>query len=142
MVSADAVRAVVQVAIAVDFAMNTAAWWHLAVSSAVLGAAAAFFGPASTGVVPQIVAAERLQEANALIALSRSAIDIAGPAVSGVLVAEVGYAVVFAVDGASFVASGCFLVAARLPPTRPAAPQPLLDAFREGASEVRMPWTG
>ena len=49
-------------------------------------AAQAFFGPASTGVVPETISGARLQEANALLKLSEGAASIVGPALAGVLV--------------------------------------------------------
>ena len=62
-------------------------------------------------------AAERLQEANALLGLARSGIEVFGPVVSGLVVATLGFGIVFAVDAASFVASFLCLAAMRLPRT-------------------------
>lgn len=115
MMAADIARAVVQALIAAAFFIGTIEVWQLALASGVFGAASAFFNPASTGLIPQIVSAERLQEANALLSLSRSAINVFGPAVSGVVVATLGFGVVFAVDAATFIASFVFLAAMRLP---------------------------
>lgn len=44
--------------------------WHLALLAFVNGCGTAFFMPASTGLLPQVVPEERLQEANALFSLS------------------------------------------------------------------------
>ncbi len=71
MIVADAVRAVVQGLVALSFFLGTAEVWQLVVQSALVGAVSAFFGPASTGLVKEIVSSTRLQEANALIAGSR-----------------------------------------------------------------------
>ena len=43
--------------------------------------------PASTALVPETVALQNLQSANALLGLTRAATMIAGPALAGVLVA-------------------------------------------------------
>ena len=53
------------------------------VTAAIFGAASAFFGPASDGLVPQTISAANLQPANALLGISRNALNIFGPAVSG-----------------------------------------------------------
>jgi MFS family permease len=142
MIAADVVRAVTQGVVALAFFAGAVEWWHLAVSSSVFGAASAFFGPASTGLVPKLVPAARLQEANALLGLSRNSIEVFGPALSGVLVATVGYEVVFAVDALSFVASGLFLLAMRLPRALPSIPkQSFLADAKDGLAEVRArPW--
>ena len=115
MMAADVVRAAVQALLAVAFFTDSIRIWQLAVGSALFGAAGAFFNPASTGLVPELVSRERLQEANALLGLARSAIEVFGPVVSGIVVATLGFGVVFAVDAASFVASFACLAAMRLP---------------------------
>lgn len=137
MVAADVVRAVVQAVIALAFFTDMIAVWQLALSSALFGIASAFFGPASTGLVPQLVSAGRLQEAHALLGLSRNAIEIFGPAISGILVATVGYGIVFAIDSASFVASFACLVGIRLP-ARIQQPERkgFLTEARDGLREV------
>src|SRR6266700_2013196 len=63
MLWSDAIRAVSQAAIAVLLLSGNAQLWHLIVSSAVWGTAAAFFTPASTSVVPETVSPARLQQA-------------------------------------------------------------------------------
>ena len=115
MVSADVVRALVHGLIALAFFTDVIEVWYLILSSAVFGAASAFFGPASTGLVKTIVPPARLQEANALLGLSDRIVSIFGPALAGLLVAAAGYGVVFAIDAATFVASASFLLAMRLP---------------------------
>ncbi len=118
MLSTDLVRAVSQGTIAFLLLSGHAAVWNLALSSAIWGAASAFFTPASTGVVPATVSAPRLQQANALTGLTRNVIGLGAPIASGLLVASVGAGVVFAIDSASFVASAFFLLQLRLPKTR------------------------
>ncbi len=111
MMGADVLRALVQALIALAFFTESVQIWQLAVASALFGTASAFFNPASTGLIPSIVSAERLQEANALLGLTRGLTEIAGPAISGLIVASLGFGVVFAIDSASFVASFACLAA-------------------------------
>ena len=101
MIASDAVRGAVQAVVALAFLTDAVEVWHLAVSSAIVGAAGSFFQPASTGLVPQIVSPGRLQEANALLGLSRNAIELFGPVLSGVLVATAGYSLIWAIDAAA-----------------------------------------
>src|SRR5919106_1758258 len=100
---------------------DAAALWHFLFISAVMGASSAFFRPASTGLVPQTVSAARLQQANALMSLSRSAITVFGPVASGALVAAAGTGWVFAINGATYLASALFLAALRVRPAGRAA---------------------
>jgi MFS family permease len=88
MMAADVLRALVQALIAVSFFTGSVQIWQLATASALFGTASAFFNPASTGLVPRVVSGERLQEANALLGLTRGVTDIAGPTISGLIAAK------------------------------------------------------
>lgn len=136
MVTCDAVRAVVEAAVFVLLITGAMEVWTFAVSAGIFGAASAFFGPASTGLVAETVPPARLQEANALLSVSSTAASVAGPAVSGILVATVGAAWVFAIDAATFVASGLFLAALRLAPHLAPAKRRFLADLHEGWREV------
>jgi MFS family permease len=137
MMTSDVLRAVVQALIAITFFTGHAHVWELATASAVFGFAGAFFNPASTGLIPSIVAAEQLQEANALLSLSRGILEVGGPAVAGVIVATLGFGVVYAVDSASFVASFFCLAAMRLPAAiERMGGRSMLAEAREGVREL------
>src|SRR5262245_6992532 len=122
MLGADAARAVTQAVVAVLLFTDEARLWQLLVLFALYGAADAFFAPASTGLVPEVVTADRLQQANALLALTTSASAVVGPALSGLLVALLGSGTVFALDAATFAVSSLALASLRLPRTRAALP--------------------
>lgn len=115
MVGADVIRGSVNLIVAVLLLTGGAQLWHLAAAAAITGAASAFFVPASTGLIPETVSPGRLQQANALMSLSRNASQIIGPSVSGLMVATIGPGWVFVVDGATFGVSAVSLLALRLP---------------------------
>jgi DHA3 family tetracycline resistance protein-like MFS transporter len=80
--------------------------WHVALLAAVYGTGAAFHAPAFDALVPQLLAGERLAQANALDQLVRPlALRLAGPAVGGVLVGVAGAGGVFVLDTGSFLIS-------------------------------------
>jgi MFS family permease len=114
MLAADGVRALVQAAVAALLLSGAAEIWHLGVAGFVSGAASAFFIPAAVGLVPDTVSTGRLQQANAMMALSRNAAEIVGPALAGVLVAVIGPGWVFVVDAASYAASTVTLLTLRI----------------------------
>ena len=93
---------------------GTAEVWMLAVLAFVYGTAAAVFMPALMGLIPQTVSQTRLQEANALLALTRSIASVAGPAIAGVLVVAAGSGEAIAVDAATFAFSALCLARMRL----------------------------
>src|SRR6266496_470307 len=90
MLASDVLRTISQALVAVLLLTGSAEVWMLAVLSFVYGTAAAFFMPALIGLIPQTVGAARLQEANALIALTRSIASVAGPALAGAIIALSG----------------------------------------------------
>ncbi|RKT19818.1 putative MFS family arabinose efflux permease [Streptomyces sp. 1114.5] len=98
------------------------------------GALQAFNGPAMSGIVPQLVDAESLQQANSLLATSRNAAAVLGPTLGGVLVATVGGGWAIAIDAASFFVCAACLTRVSLP-DRAARPDGRL------LHELRLGWT-
>jgi MFS family permease len=115
MLASDVVRGTSQAIAAVLLLTGAAELWHLVVLVAVYGTAEAFFQPAATGLVPATVSAARLQQANALIGLSRSTSFIVGPAIAGVIAATTNPGIVFVVDAATFAVSAVCLALLRPP---------------------------
>lgn len=125
---------IAQLACAAVVLGGSARVWQLAALAAVGGATTAFFGPAAQGVLPQIVPAEQLRGANALLRLALNIAKVAGPAAAGVAVVAVGPGWAIAWDGLSFLASAAVLATVRVPlgrvrPSRLAAD--LGDGWRE-----------
>jgi MFS family permease len=138
MLAADLLRTGSQGMVAVLLLSGHARVWHLVVLFALFGAADAFFSPASTGLVPQTVSADRIQQANALMSLSRSLSWVAGPAIAGLIVAGPGPGWAFAVDAVTFAVSSVSLALLRLPPDIARAARRRMRAeIRGGWLEVR-----
>jgi MFS family permease len=115
MLVSDGVRFATQGAGAVLLLTGRAQLWEIVALQLVNGSAAAFFNPAATALIPETVSPARLQQANALMGLSRSSTGIVAQVVAGVLVATVGSGVTFAIDSATFVASAVSLALLRTP---------------------------
>ena len=136
MLTCDGVRAVVEAFTAAMLFSHHMTLPLFFITGAIFGAASAFFGPASDGLVPQTVSTANLQPANALLGISRNALNIFGPAVSGALIAFSGTGWVFAIDSFSFLVSAFFLVQLRVRVhTRP-EPSRFLLQLRDGFHEV------
>jgi MFS family permease len=82
---------------------------------AVYGLAEGFYLPASTGLIPATVSPGKLQQANALLGLSRNATRIVGPAIGGAIVAAGSPGSALLIDAASFGAGALLLLPLRLP---------------------------
>jgi MFS family permease len=91
--------------------------------------------PAETGLVPQTVTSDRLQQANALQGLSRSGVRVLGPAIGGVLVVALSPGWALAVDSLSFFACAVLLAGMRIAPRAGAVRQRYLAELRDGWRE-------
>jgi MFS family permease len=106
MVWSDVLRSVAVAALAALSLAHVLTYVELAAIVAVYGAGTAFFTPAFEAIVPEIVEAEELAQANALDQFVRPlALRLVGPTLGGWLVATFGGGIAFALDAATFVAS-------------------------------------
>jgi MFS family permease len=109
MLASDVARALTQALLAALLLSGHAAVWQIAVLQAVYGTAEAFFSPSLSGLVPELVARDQLQEANALLRSTASVSLIAGPVLGGLLVAAMGAEGAIVADAASFAVSAILL---------------------------------
>lgn len=75
----------------------------------VIGTFSAFFVPARLAIIPNIVAAEELQAANALSAGAGMIATLIGTYFAGILIEKSGFFMGFAVNGAFYVVAGLIL---------------------------------
>ncbi|MFI5668035.1 MFS transporter [Streptomyces sp. NPDC051704] len=106
------------------------------------GAASAVTQPAITGLVPQTIGKERLQQANGLMELTRSAAQVMGPGLAGTVVAIASPGWVYLLDAATFLVSAVTLVLLPLaPPAQRRDRTHIFAEIADGWSEVvRRPW--
>lgn len=105
MLSSDCLRAGAETGLGLWILLARPPLWGFMALAALVGTGQAFFSPAMTGIVPQVISEARLQQANALNGLSGSVGSIIGPALAGVIVAvsNPGWAVF--IDGLTYVVS-------------------------------------
>jgi MFS family permease len=141
MLSADALRALVQGTLAVLLLTGQAQIWELGLGAAIFGAATAFFDPASGGLLPETLPPEQLQSGNALINFANSFFSVGGPATAGLLIAVFSPGLVFGIDAATFVVSAISLSMLRLAPRTLPKAEPFWKDLRTGWHEVTVrPW--
>jgi MFS family permease len=143
MIAADLVRAFAVAVIGVLSVTGVVELWHLVVMAAVFGTGEAFFGPAFSSIVPQIVPRELILQANALDQFVRPlGFMLLGPALGGWIVATLGPGEAFLLDALTFLVSALALVLLHPRPLAPReGPSSLLRDLREGFTFVRTrPW--
>lgn len=109
--------------------------WHIILLAALLGVVNAFDAPARQAFVPEMVGREDLPNAIALNSLMFNSARVIGPALAGLLLAIIGAAWCFTLNGISFLAVIIGLLMMNLPAHRtepnPASPwQQLVGGFR------------
>jgi MFS family permease len=138
MIATDLIRFALHATLATLIFTGAVEIWHIVVIEALFGTAEAFFRPAYTGLVPQTVPEEMIQDAKAAGSTIETVAEFAGPALATALVLGLGAGWAFAIDAATFLVSAFFLTRVRArergaPPER----QTLLTEMREGYAEVR-----
>jgi MFS family permease len=112
MLATDLVRGLALGLLAVLSLTGALELWHVAAIAAVYGAGTAFFSPAFDALVPELLPADELAQANALDQFVRPiALRLAGPALGGALIEVLGVGSAFALDAASFAVSAGALLA-------------------------------
>jgi MFS family permease len=114
MVGSNLLSGVAQGAIAVLLLTHHAQLWHLIVLQVMRGIAMAFFFPAVQGLIPETVSPSLLQQANALLGMTKNGANIFGAALGGVLVATAGPGWALGFDGATYLVSAVILAGMRL----------------------------
>ena len=141
-VATDLVRFALHALLALLIVTGEVRIWHVVVIGVLFGAAEAFFRPAATGLLPQTVPEDEIQEANAVTTMFGNVAEFAGPALATALVLGFSPAAAFALDAATFLVSAALLVRVRprergAPVTEPAAPASVWGDVRAGFAEVR-----
>jgi MFS family permease len=119
LVLADAGRAVALTSIPVAYALGGLTIWQLYAVGFTTGTLTVFFDVSYQSYLPSLVEREQLVDGNAKLEISRSAAQVGGPGLGGVLVglASAPYAIL--VDAASYVWSALFILSIRRPESAP-----------------------
>jgi len=114
MINSNLVRMILTGLLAALVLMNLIQLWMLYVFALAFGLADAFFFPAQTSIVPQLVSKEQLQAGNAMIQGTATFSLLVGPVLAGAMISLLdgganhstsGIAFAFALDSFSFLAS-------------------------------------
>jgi MFS family permease len=95
--------------------------WMIVVLSAFHGAVSAMSMPAMAGLVPQLVPRESLQQANALLSLTRNGLTVIGPSLGAFIVVTSGPGWALAVDALTWAVAALLLAPVKIPPRAPRA---------------------
>ena len=115
MVGSDTANVCVRATMGVLLLTGHAEIWEIFLLQAVGGMATAFYSPASSGLVPELVDRAQLQHANALMGIARNLAFPLGAATGGAIVATIGSGTALIVDAGTYATSAVLLLGIRLP---------------------------
>ena len=132
LIAADIGRAFILAAIPAAYLAGILEMWQLYVVGFLAGTLTVFFDVGYQAFLPELVPRERLAEGNSRLEVSRSAAQVVGPGLAGVLVGLVTAPIAILVDAVSFLASAGFL--GRIPPDAVRA-RPAVEGARPGFAQ-------
>jgi MFS family permease len=113
MISADLVRGVVLLPVAIAGLTGHLPLAVLVVAAFVLTAATSYFDPAYGGLLPALVDRRNVQQANGLVRATADALSVGGWALAGLLLVVLPISAFFALNAASFFLSAVLLLGVR-----------------------------
>jgi MFS family permease len=131
LIAGDLIRAAALISIPIAFALNGLTIWQLYLVGFVNGCATVFFDVAYMSYLPSLVDRDQIVDGNSKLETSRSAAQITGPGVAGVVIGALTAPVAIVLDSLSFMASALFMFAIR---RHEAAPEPRLNDSGEPPS--------
>jgi predicted MFS family arabinose efflux permease len=137
MLSSDFARSAAQFIMAALLIQSHPPLWALIITQCCYGAGGAFFNPASTGLLPQIVPSKDLAAANSSLQFVSNTALVLGPAIAGILISFAGAPLAVAVDAVTFLVSGISLYFLSVPKGVTLASDSLMSQLRSGFSEFR-----
>jgi MFS family permease len=112
-------RAALYATVPIAYVADVLTLWQLYVVGFLVGAFQVFFDVAYQSYLPSLVDRDQIIEGNSKFEISRSAAQISGPGLGGILVEILTAPYAVLVDALSFVASGLFILRIRKPEERP-----------------------
>lgn len=134
MVAADFAR--VPVALALILARSPDTLWICFVAIALLAIGGAFFEPASSAALPNLVEEDELGEANVLLGSAWGVMLAVGAGLGGLVAATLGRDAAFAINAASFAVSGLLIVGIHRPFQQTRDPASTLAAGNRGSGPL------
>ncbi len=112
-------RAALYMTVPIAYVADVLTLWQLYVVGFLVGVFQVFFDVAYQSYLPSLVDRDQIIEGNSKFEISRSAAQLSGPGLGGILVQILTAPYAVLVDALSFLASGLFILRIRKPEERP-----------------------
>ena len=135
MLQSDALRTLAECTLGLWVLLGRPPLWGFMFLAALMGIGQAFFNPALTAMVPQMLSPQRLQQGNSLNGISASSGRMIGPAIAGVIVAVSGPGWAILIDGLTYLVSVVSLASIRIDWTAAEVSASFVNLLRQGWRE-------
>ena len=139
LVAGDLIRAGLLASIPIAYFLDALTIWQMYGVGFGVGIATVFFDVAYQSYLPALVERDRIIDGNAKLEISRSAAQLGGPGLAGLLIGLLKAPVAILVDAISFLASALFIFSIRKPEPSVSEREPrrkMRTELREGLSWV------
>ncbi len=140
MIATDYGRAILLLVVPVGAAFSILRIEHLYATALAMGVLNMLFNIANRSMLPSLVARDELVEANSKLAVGRSASEVAGPGIGGILVQLLTAPLALVVDALTFVASALAIRSIRVPEPEPDHSSSGQDFVREALQGLALIW--
>lgn len=138
LVAMDAIRGLFVVLVGVAACAGRVEVWMVMVAGLVISAASAFFNPAVSSTIPDIVPSGSIVQANSAFALLSTGSGVVGSAAGGFLYQLLGAPLMFLANGISYVVAAVASVPIRVPKVRHELPE--FRFFRDLKAGLAFVW--
>lgn len=133
LVTADFIRGLAVVLVALTAYFGTIKIWMVFVAGIIIGIGAAFFNPAVSSIIPDIVIKDKLVRANSLISMTYTGSNIVGSTAGGFLYVILGAPLMFMVNGISYIFSSITEIFIKVPSVHhPGGKKRFFEDMKEG----------
>lgn len=137
MIACEAISVVTLLAMAILFATDYFAFWHIYAGVAITALTSTFLQPAYAASIPLLANQEQLNRVNGMVQTGNGVALVGGPALAGVLMSQFPISSVLLVDALTFAVGMLALIAARVPRPLRATPVAEPNLWQEAATGFR-----
>jgi len=119
LIAGDIGRGVALLSIPIAFALDVLTIWQLYAVGFIVGSLTVFFDVAYQSYLPSLVERDEILDGNAKLEMSRSAAQIAGPGLAGVVIGALSAPIAIVITTVAYVVSGGFVWRIRKPEPEP-----------------------
>lgn len=136
LVLTDMIRGIVICVVAIFLFLDMAEIWMVFLAGIVIGTCSAFFTPATSSVLPDLVDMKDIEKANSLFSMIQAASSVIGNTAGGAMFTLLGAPLMFLINGLSYIFSSISELFIKVPKIKKVSNKSFMSDLREGLSFI------